>query len=173
MKRPTINDVAAVAGVSKSLVSLVLRDSPNVSDEKRAAVRRAVAELGYRPNAVARSLVSRRTNVIGVMLTDLHNPFFASVVDGIEEAAAPKGYQPLIHTGNRQPSKEALAMEAMIELRTDGLILVSPQSRMSTIAAAAEVIPVVVMTRSSRSPIVDSVVNDDRRGATMAVEHLA
>ena len=81
MSRPTILDVAKRAGVSKSLVSLVMRDSLHVSDEKRAAVLQAAEELGYRPNAVARSLVRQRSYVRGVLLSNVHNPFFADVVD--------------------------------------------------------------------------------------------
>ena len=100
-RQPTIVDVAERAGVSKSLVSLVMRGAPNVSEEKRAAVTRAAEAIGYRPNAMARSLVRRRSFVIGVMVSDLHNPFFTEVVDGIQDAARDAGYHALFNTGGR------------------------------------------------------------------------
>ncbi len=104
--RPTIVDVAKRAGVSKSLVSLVMRNSPSVSDEKRDRVLKAASELEYRPNAMARSLVRQRTYVIGVVISDFSNPFFAEVAGGIEEAALAADYRALFNSGDRDPAKE-------------------------------------------------------------------
>jgi DNA-binding LacI/PurR family transcriptional regulator len=169
---PTIVDVAARAGVSKSLVSLALRGDPRVRDEKRRAVLRAAEQLGYRPNAVARSLVSKRTNVIGVMLSDLHNQYFVEVVDGIEEEALSAEYRALINTGGRMPEREWEALETLLQLRTDGVILAGTVLPTSRILAAASSVPLVLVARTSRSAAVDSVANDDRAGARVAVEHL-
>ena len=108
--KPTITDVARRAGVSKSLVSLVMRGADHVSPERRQAVNKAAAELGYRPNAMARSLVQRRTHLVGVMVSDLHNPFFADVVAGIQEQAARTGYKVLVNSGNRAAAREVDAM---------------------------------------------------------------
>jgi DNA-binding LacI/PurR family transcriptional regulator len=169
---PTILDVAERAGVSKSLVSLVMRDSPRVSEESRAAILRAADELHYRPNAVARSLVRRRSFLIGVMLSDLHNPFFVEVVDGIEHAALAANYHALFNTGGRTAEGEAVAIETLLQLRTDGLILAGPVLTSREILAAAATTQVVLVARPSRWREVDSVTNDDRTGARLAVEHL-
>ena len=169
---PTILDVAERAGVSKSLVSLVLRGSSRVSEQKRAAVLRAADELRYRPNAVARSLVNKRSFLIGVMLSDLHNPFFVEIVDGIEQKALAAQYRALFNTGGRTADGESIAIETLLQLRTDGIILASPVLPSREILSAAATTQVVLVARPSRWPEVDSVANDDRAGARMAVEHL-
>ena len=172
MSRPTILDVAERAGVSKSLVSLVMRKSTHVSDEKRSAVLQAAEELGYRPNAVARSLVRQRSYVLGAMLSNLHNPFFADVVDGIEDRALESGYRALFNSGKRVPEREAVALETLLELQIDGLILAGTLLDTRTIDAAGSAVPVVLIARATRSRIVDSVSGDDRAGAGLAVDHL-
>src|SRR5262249_31229705 len=102
----TIMDVAARAGVSKSSVSRVLRGSPLVRDEARAAILRAIEELGYRPNAAARTLARRRSHAIGVLVSDMHNPFFPMVLDGIDAVAEEHGYTPLVVSGRRRGQAE-------------------------------------------------------------------
>jgi len=169
--KPTITDVARRAGVSKSLVSLVMRGADHVSPERRQAVNKAAAELGYRPNAMARSLVQRRTHLVGVMVSDLHNPFFADVVAGIQEQAARTGYKVLVNSGNRAAAREADAMETLLQLRADGIILGSPVLDDEVIGRASREVPIVLVGREAHGPDVDSVTNDDRAGAEVAVEH--
>ncbi len=171
-RHPTIVDVAERAGVSKSLVSLVMRGAPNVSDEKRDAVTRAAEEIGYRPNAVARSLVRRRSFVIGVMVSDLHNPYFSEVMDGIEVAARSSGYHALFNSGGRAAAGEAEAIDTLLQLRTDGVVMAGPVLAARRIEQVAASVPVVVVARHSRSPAHDSITNDDRMGARLAVDHL-
>ncbi len=172
MKQPTIHDVAERAGVSKSLVSLVMREPDRVSDASRQAVLEAAAELGYRPNAVARSLVQRRTRVIGVVLSDLHNPFFADVADGIEEAATVRGYRALLSSGFLDAKRERAALEMMLELRVDGLIMLGSMMKVAKIEKVATSLPVTLLGRHTTSKVVDSVGVDDSAGARAAVDHL-
>jgi DNA-binding LacI/PurR family transcriptional regulator len=168
-----MDDVARAAGVSRALVSLVVRGRPNVSDAARGRVLAAAAELGYRPNALARNLARRRTRTVGVLLNELHNPFYAEIMDGIDEVAARLGYDVLIGTAGRRPRGEEASVEAFLQHRADGLVLVGPRLPARTIDGAAALAPTVVVARAVRSARVDTVVNDEREGALLAVRHLA
>jgi DNA-binding LacI/PurR family transcriptional regulator len=162
--------VAERAGVSKSLVSLVMRGAPHVSEARRAAVLQAAAELGYRPNLVARSLVERRTRTLGVLVSDLHNPFFAEVIDGLQAEAHERELRIVLGTGRRDPAEEEDAVEAFLQQDVDGLVLLSPQIGADALADAAAAIPTVVV--GTRAAGCDVVVNDDALGAELAVAHL-
>jgi len=173
MSAPTMEDVAARAGVSRALVSLVMRNSPKVSPASRSAVLAAAAELGYRPNAIARHLASSRTTMLGVLLSDIHNPFFAEIYDGADAEAVTHGYRLLLGTGSLNPVRERDAVEAFLELRVDALVLAGPRLPSTVIAAAAREVPVALVSRLIRADAVDTVVADDRAGAGLAVRHLA
>ena len=169
---PTIIDVAAYAGVSKSVVSRVMRDDPAVSAARREAVRVAAEVLGYRPNAVARSLVQRRTFNVGVIVSDLHNLFFAEILDGIASAASAGGYKVLITSGNLDEAVESVALETLLQLRTDGIILAGSRLSPAAVRAASRSVPVALVTSGIRAPGVDTIATDDVKGAWLAVEHL-
>ncbi|MBB4906477.1 LacI family DNA-binding transcriptional regulator [Actinophytocola algeriensis] len=171
MARPTMEDVAARAGVSRALVSLVMRGSPKVSAARRTAVLEAAAELGYSPHAMARSLASRTSHVLGVMVSDLHNPFWAEVVDGLDGHARAAGFELVINTGGRSPSREQQALRSLTSFRPAGIALLGPVVASSAITAAADV-PLVLVSRSSRLSIVDTVNDDGRAGSALAVDHL-
>jgi len=170
--RPTMEDVALRAGVSRALVSLVMRGSPKVSELRRAAVLKAAEELGYSPHAMARSLASRTSTVLGVMVSDLHNAFFAEVVDGIDEVAREQGFDIIINTGGRSPARERRALESLLSFRPAGLILLSPVVPATAIGKAAEQLPIVLVARSSRVSTVDTINDDGEQGARLAVDHL-
>jgi DNA-binding LacI/PurR family transcriptional regulator len=149
-----------------------MRGEASVSEASRAAVMAAAEELGYRANAVARSLVQRRTYNVGVVVSDLHNIFFAEVLDGLYAAATELGYRALITTGNRDPVAEEHALEQLLELRADGIVLAGSRMAVEVIAGAARAVPIAVVGSNARIHGVDVVVDDDFRGASLAVGHL-
>jgi DNA-binding LacI/PurR family transcriptional regulator len=172
LARPTMEDVAARAGVSRALVSLVMRGSPKVSATRRSAVLAAAAELGYSPHAMARSLASRTSHVLGVMVSDLHNPFWAEVVDGLDLHSRAAGFELVINTGGMDPSRERQALASLASFRPAGIALLGPVVPSSAVEAAAQEGPLVLVSRSSRLSIVDTVNDDGKTGSALAVDHL-
>ncbi|MCP2635451.1 LacI family transcriptional regulator [Microbacterium sp. HD4P20] len=172
-RRPTMSDVAREANVSRSLVSLVLQHPEKVGDKRKRAVHDAMRRLGYRPNAAARQLASQRTDTFGVLVSDLHNPFYTEVIDGILEAAEDFRHQVLIASGERDPSKEKAAAEAFAELRAEGVILITPTMSTEDIEAIALAVPTVIVGRPGPRPVgTGRVLTDDERGVRVALDHL-
>ncbi|GEC02883.1 LacI family transcriptional regulator [Streptomyces spinoverrucosus] len=173
MRAPTIRDVAERAGVSKSLVSLVLRGSDQVRPEKREAVLRAVRELGYRPNAAARSLSEQRTRTVGVLLPDLRNPWYVDLLDGLNSLLHAGGLHMLLADArlNRRTGQDLTG--PFQDLGVDGLVVVGTLPDPAALGAVAERIPVVLAgAREPVPPGVDVVAGDDEKGARLVTEHL-
>ncbi|MFF4584920.1 LacI family DNA-binding transcriptional regulator [Streptomyces sp. NPDC001388] len=173
MRPPTIRDVADRAGVSKSLVSLVLRGSDQVRAEKREAVLRAVRELGYRPNAAARSLSEQRSRTVGVLLHDLRNPWYVDLLDGLNSLLHTAGLHMLLADArlNRRVGQDPAG--PFLDLGADGLVVVGTLPDPAALGTVAERIPVVVA--GAREPVpagVDVVAGDDGQGARLVTEHL-
>ena len=171
---PTIPDVAERAGVSKSLVSLVLRGSPKVSPDRRAAVDRAITELGYRPNAAARSLREGHSRAIGVLLNDVRHPWFIDLLDGLISVLEADGRHVVLSGGGRLDRRmDDAVLRGFLELEADGFILAGTQANSPVIAEIANVVPTVTVGwRDIDLPRVDTVANDDLLGATLATRHL-
>ena len=172
-KRPTIHDVAARAGVSKSLVSLALRGSSKVSDTSREAIEKAAAELGYRPNAQARSLADRRSRTIGINMAELDNPIFPQMLSGAHSVIRARGYNTMLVSGERDPELESTELAKLLEFQVEGLMLISHRLPASTVRSLAADVPTVVLTlRGITGPGIDTVTTDDEAGARMAMQHL-
>lgn len=124
----TIKDVAKIAGVSPSTVSRVISDSPRISDETKKAVRDAMENLGYHPNAIARSLVSKATHTIGIVMPQsaeraFLNPFFPQALSGVSAAAHEQGYCILLSTGNSEEEQLDSIQSIVMGGRVDGVII--------------------------------------------------
>lgn len=167
-----MEDVAAEAGVSRALVSLVMRDSPRVSQTSRQIVLDTAAKMGYRPNLMARNLASHRTMMLGLLLDDLHNQWLAEIADGIHDAADAHGYRIILGNGRRSEHHEDLMLESFLSFQVDGIIVAGCRLAPKRIEQVGREVPVVSVGRALRSNIVATVNSDDRLGAHIAVEHL-
>lgn len=131
MKRTTIKDVAALAGVSFATVSRALDDRPEISRETKERVRAACRDLGYVPNAAARGLTGQATHTLGVILPDVSNPYFSGMATAIEQTAAQNGYRVLLSNSMRDRALEAHGIESFLGRQIDGVIIsaLSPRSQ--------------------------------------------
>lgn len=168
---PTLEHVAARAGVSRALVSIVMRDVPGASDATRQRVRAIADEIGYRPDSRARLLAGRRTRLLGVTLS-LNNPFHADIAEGVYAAAEPLGYEVALSavTGFRPPAQ---AIDALLSYRCEAAILVGELVPRKALGALAARLPVIVVGQPSLHPDVDVIRAADAQGMRLAVGHLA
>lgn len=169
--RPTMEDVAARAGVSRALVSIVFRDAPGASEQTRARVRAAAADLGYRPDQRARLLGrGARSGSIGVGF-GLELTFHTDLVEALYTSAAEAGYD-LVLSGVTPSRDEHEAVEALLSYRCEALVLLGPTMPRRELTALAAQVPTVVVARRVEAPGIEVVRTDDERGAAMAVDHL-
>jgi DNA-binding LacI/PurR family transcriptional regulator len=161
--------------VSKSLVSLVLRNSPKVSPASREAVRQAVAELGYRPNAAARLLAERRSRTVGVLLNDIRQPWFADMLDGLTPVLHADGKHIMLGDGRIDRMMDETLTWSFFELGVDGLVLAGSIPLSQAIIDIASKIPTVAVGGRGLDldlPRVDVLANDNHLGGALAVRHL-
>jgi DNA-binding LacI/PurR family transcriptional regulator len=169
-RRPTLEDVAARAGVSRALVSIVIRDAPGASPATRERVRRAADELGYQPDARARLLSRGRSRLLGVVFGVQH-AFHGDLVDGLYPAAGRAGYDIALSAVTPRRDEQD-AVRSLLQDRCEALVLLGPRAPTAALAELAQRLPVVVVARAVRHRAVDVVRTADDAGQRLAVEHL-
>jgi LacI family transcriptional regulator len=168
----TIRDVARAAGVSVATVSRVFNNSGPVHEETRARVREVAGALRYSPNSAARSLITAKSNTLGVLLPDLYGEFFSEVIRGIDQTAQHNGYHVLVSSSHETQAHIEGAMRAM-RGRVDGLIVMSPDIDGSTLAAnLPDSLPVVLLNCAVDGTSYDAISVDNFGGAYAMVRHL-
>jgi LacI family repressor for deo operon, udp, cdd, tsx, nupC, and nupG len=175
MSRVSIKDIARVAEVSHSTVSRALSDSSLVSAETKARIQRLAQEMGYSPDAQARSLVMGRTQAIGLVVTTITDPFIAEVVEAIENTALDDGYTVILASSKAEPDREIAAVEMLRSKRVDGVIVTSSrvgalyQDHLDRLR-----VPVVLLNSHSTQsgPYTYSITVNNRHGACLATDHL-
>ena len=167
-------DVAKLAGTSPAVVSYVLNGGPRgVSPDTRARVLRAIEQLGYRPNGIARSLRMNRTMTLGLVVPDTSNPFFAELAREIEEAAFAENYTLLIGNAAEDDARQTTYVRTFLARQVDGLFLVpahGPVSCLPELARSGK--PWVALDRRVAGSGVPAILSDSRTGARVATEHL-
>jgi LacI family transcriptional regulator len=170
-KMVNIQDVAKHAGVSISTVSRVLNGRGRVNDDVVANVQAAIQALHYTPNRAARSLRTQQTRIIGLLISDIQNPFFTVLVRGIEDVAQQNGYSLILCNSDENEKKERQYIEVLCAEHVAGAIIVPTHENQRSIQILnTHQIPVVAVDR--RIPNIDSVLVDNKRGAYEAVSHL-
>jgi LacI family transcriptional regulator len=171
----TIKHVAARAGVSFTTVSHVLNGTRRVSDSARQRVEQAIAEMGYSPSAVARSLKMSETSIIGVLVPNIINPFFAELTRGIEDCCRQTDYSVFLCNSDDDPERQGRYLQTLLERRVDGLLLAAAAGEAEALAKRLESarVPTVVVDRGIPGlSTADLVRVDHQGGAHMAVSHL-
>ena len=171
-RNTSIKYIARLAGVSHSTVSRALHGSPQVSAETTARIRKLAEQVGYRASAAARSLVSGRSHTIGVVVTNIADPFVAGVVSGIEDLAEKHGYSVFLANSNAEPEREIHVVRSFEERRVDGIIVTS--SRVGVLYAPLMErmqVPVVLLNNQHPSQFVHSVLIDNMEASLQAVRH--
>jgi LacI family transcriptional regulator len=169
----TISDVAQRAGVSAMTVSRVINNSGYVSATTRQRVERAIEELGYVPNALARQLRSKRTKTLALIVSDITNPFFTTIARGVEDVAAPRGFSVMYCNTDESAAEEAKYLHVLIERQVDGVLFVPTRSTGASFRTLrTHRMPVVVLDRRVADRRVDSVRCDSEAGAHALTRHL-
>src|SRR4051812_45772928 len=169
----SIKDIARLAGVSHSTVSRALHKSPLIPPATAQRIQQIAQEQGYTASAIARSLVTRRTQAIGVVVTSIADPFNGDVVDGIEEVANEGGYSVILATSQADPQRELAVVRSCQERRVDGILVASSRVGALYVPLLSELeVPIVLLNNQHESDFAYSVRIDNVHGMRLATEHL-
>ncbi|MCY9668638.1 LacI family transcriptional regulator [Paenibacillus alginolyticus] len=173
MKRSTLKEVAKLAGVSTATVSNALNETKYVSEEVKDKINKAIEELNYQPNIVAKSLRVQESRIIGVLISDVANPFFSIVVRGIEEELSKSNYSILLCNTDSSVEKERKYLEVMIGKRVDGLVVSSAGNSGDYFRSLDKTgVPIVFLNRCPEFMNSDVIMTNNIQGAYSATEHL-
>lgn len=170
---PSIKDIARIAGVSHCTVSRALHNSPLINRQTAEKIREIAKRTGYVPNVVARSLVSRSTRTVGVVVTTIADPFNGEVVEGIESAANERGYSVILANSHADPELEMKVVDGFSERRVDGIIVAA--SRVGALHAkrlAGTQVPIVLINNQHKGTFAHSVGIDNVNASAELVGHL-
>ncbi|MBK8084584.1 MAG: LacI family DNA-binding transcriptional regulator [Devosia sp.] len=168
-----LKDIADKTGFSTNTVSLALRESPRIPEQTRTLIRQAASELNYLPNQIAKSLVSRETRTIGLVLTDITNPTLTRVAQAIEVALSERGYGTLFATSNNTLSEEMRAIAMFRSRQVDGMLIYPTSHRkLDHIRPLRQANYPIVLLVGDPDAGIDAVCMDERRGAYKASRHL-
>ncbi len=176
-KKPTIKDIAKIAKVSNTAVSMALRGHTRISQETRQKILRIAKRLDYQPNFIARSLVIKKTNTIGLIITSILNPFYPELAKGIEDKAMELGYNIILCSTNYDLRLEKYFINILRSKGVDGIIFSSVEARDPNIRPLIkDHFPFILVNRRIHNPSlnkkIDYIVFDNFLGGYMAVEHL-
>jgi LacI family transcriptional regulator len=169
----TLKDVARAAGVSYQTVSRAINGYAEISPETRSKVLRITTKLGYRPNRLAGSLRTKQSKVIGLIVSDVENVFFAEVAAGVEAEATSRGYSVILANSSEDILRERQAVTTLFERRVDGFIIAPTEGDHDYLSAALpKKLPVVAINRKIEHPQYGAVLVENEEGARAAVEYL-
>lgn len=172
-RKPTMSDVARLAGVGTMTVSRVLNASANVSEEAALRVQTAIDQLNYRPNELARALRGQRTRSIGLILPYLYDPFFAMCGHAVTTVARQRGYSVTMTTSNEDPDTEYAEASQMLQRHVDGLLVIPANQGESRLnRALLGKTPLVAFDRPLADPAFDTVLVHNQSGSKRMVQHL-
>jgi LacI family transcriptional regulator len=170
---PTIRDVAQRAGVSPTTVSYVMNGTRYVSPETEARIHAAIKELDYKPDYIARSLRAKRTMTVGLIVSDISNPFYADIVRGAEDILSARKYSVILCNTDEAPSREIETLNLLRQKKVDGLIaVVTGVNEEAFYEASNQGLPIVLVDRRLPGDRLCTVLVDDEDGAYQAVQHL-